>query len=104
MTDEGHQVEEDLQEAEAKNRLYTLLLERTRREHMAIDQQVRDKQESKRNCSEDLHNLVEHFNATRAAKELAERELAKVGATAGIGCGGVQRSCCLACVDQQVFV
>lgn len=41
LTDEAHQVEEDLQEAEAKNRLYTLLLERTRREHMAIDQQVR---------------------------------------------------------------
>lgn len=40
LTDEGRQVEEDLQEAEAKNRLYTLLLERTRREHMAIDQQV----------------------------------------------------------------
>ena len=34
-------MEEDLREAEAKNRLYTLLLERTRREHMAIDQQVR---------------------------------------------------------------
>ena len=33
-------MEDDLQEAEAKNRLYTLLLERTRREHMAIDQQV----------------------------------------------------------------
>lgn len=41
LTDEAHQVEEDLREAEAKNRLYTLLLERTRREHMAIDQQVR---------------------------------------------------------------
>jgi hypothetical protein len=40
---------------------------------------VRDKQESKRNCGEDMHNLGEHFNATRAAKELAERELAKVG-------------------------
>ncbi|KAI8463263.1 MAG: hypothetical protein J3K34DRAFT_527117, partial [Monoraphidium minutum] len=89
---EAAQVEEDLREAEAKNRLYTLLLERTRREHMAIDQQargaggggrdgcmeVRDKQESKRNCCEDMHNLGEHFNATRAAKELAERELAKV--------------------------
>jgi hypothetical protein len=40
---------------------------------------VRDKQESKRNCLDDLHNLGEHFNATRAAKELAERDLAKVG-------------------------
>ena len=34
-------VEEELQEADAKNRLYTLLGERTRREHMAIDQRVR---------------------------------------------------------------
>lgn len=45
--------------------------------------QVRDKQESKRNCQEDLHNLGEHFNATRAAKEVAERELAKVRGAAG---------------------
>lgn len=41
LTDEAGVVEEDLQEAEAKNRLYTLLLERTRREHMAIDQRAR---------------------------------------------------------------
>jgi hypothetical protein len=40
---------------------------------------VRAKQESRRNCGEDLHNLGEHFSATRAAKELAERELVKVG-------------------------
>lgn len=33
-------VEEDLLEADAKNRLYYLLGERTRREHMAIDQKV----------------------------------------------------------------
>lgn len=43
--------------------------------------QVRDKQESKRNCREDLHNLGEHFNTTRGAKELAERELAKASHT-----------------------
>lgn len=41
LTEEGQRVEEELQEAEAKNRLYGLLLERTRREHMAIDQLVR---------------------------------------------------------------
>lgn len=37
-------VEEDLLEADAKNRLYYLLGERTRREHMAIDQKVRREQ------------------------------------------------------------
>jgi hypothetical protein len=35
-----NRVEEDLLEADAKNRLYYLLGERTRREHMAIDQKV----------------------------------------------------------------
>eukprot|EP00879_Flechtneria_rotunda_P017327 GHRR01018151.1.p1 GENE.GHRR01018151.1~~GHRR01018151.1.p1 ORF type:complete len:898 (+),score=438.17 GHRR01018151.1:161-2854(+) len=78
LRDEMARVEEDLLEADAKNRLYYLLGERTRREHMAIDQKVRDKQESKRACLEDLANLTEHFNATRAAKEQAEKELAKV--------------------------
>jgi hypothetical protein len=128
------QVEEDLQEADAKNRLYQLLGERTRREHMAIDQkvlvcvcagkgglgrrccsrcgrapelsearenpaalnlacyaaiacwghrlplalQVRDKQECLRACNEDLANLTQHFNTTRAAKELAQKEAIKV--------------------------
>jgi hypothetical protein len=38
---------------------------------------VRDKQDSKRACLEDLANLTEHFNTTRAAKEAAEKELAK---------------------------
>jgi hypothetical protein len=38
---------------------------------------VREKQDSKRACLEDLANLTEHFNATRAAKEAAEKELAK---------------------------
>jgi hypothetical protein len=39
--------------------------------------QVRDKQDSKRACLEDLANLTEHFNTTRAVKEAAEKELAK---------------------------
>eukprot|EP00882_Tetradesmus_deserticola_P013923 GHRQ01014789.1.p1 GENE.GHRQ01014789.1~~GHRQ01014789.1.p1 ORF type:complete len:353 (+),score=107.44 GHRQ01014789.1:1145-2203(+) len=151
LRDEMTRVEEDLLEADAKNRLYYLLGERTRREHMAIDQkvcaavrcrslfacvqhapllrqrhlaacmwldqpqnssgraeegklegahqqhrngdsdrcppcmnvalavllQVRDKQDSKRACLEDLANLTEHYNTTRAAKEAAEKELAK---------------------------
>jgi len=40
---------------------------------MAIDLVVRNKQESKRNCWEDLTALSEHFNATRAAKEVRVR-------------------------------
>lgn len=40
--------------------------------------QVRDKQDCLHACKEDLSNLTEHFNATRAAKELAQKELAKV--------------------------
>jgi hypothetical protein len=39
---------------------------------------VREKQESKRNCLEDLAKLNDAYNTTRAAKELAEKELAKV--------------------------
>lgn len=35
------QVDEDLLEADAENRLYQLLGERTRQEHMALDQKVR---------------------------------------------------------------
>jgi hypothetical protein len=40
LRDEMNQIEEDLLEAEAKNRLYYLLGERTRREHMTVDQKV----------------------------------------------------------------
>lgn len=44
---------------------------------MLLLPQVHDKQDSKRACLEDLANLTEHFNTTRAAKEAAEKELAK---------------------------
>lgn len=40
LHDEMAQVDEDLLEADAKNRLYQLLGERTRQEHMALDQKV----------------------------------------------------------------
>jgi uncharacterized protein YPO0396 len=40
--------------------------------------QVRDKQESLRACTEDLANLTDHYNSVRAAKELAQKELAKI--------------------------
>lgn len=39
--------------------------------------QVRDKQDSLRACMEDLASLTEHYNSVRAAKELAQKELAK---------------------------
>ena len=39
---------------------------------------MREKQESKRNCLEDLAKLSDAYNTTRAGKELAEKELAKV--------------------------
>jgi len=41
LHDEMAQVDDDLLEADAKNRLYQLLGERTRQEHMALDQKVR---------------------------------------------------------------
>lgn len=40
LHDEMAQVDDDLLEADAKNRLYQLLGERTRQEHMALDQKV----------------------------------------------------------------
>lgn len=40
--------------------------------------QVRDKQECLRACMEDLANLTDHFNTVRAAKELSQKELAKI--------------------------
>lgn len=43
-----------------------------------VSLQVRDKQESLRACTEDLANLTDHYNSVRAAKELAQKELAKI--------------------------
>lgn len=40
LHDEMAQVDDDLLEADAKNRLYQLLGERTHQEHMALDQKV----------------------------------------------------------------
>lgn len=41
LEEEAARADAELREADAKNRLYALLLERTRREHMAMDQEVR---------------------------------------------------------------
>ena len=70
-------IDEDLTEAEAKNRLYYLLGERTRREHQATDQKLRAAQQLKKDCRDDLNTLMAHMNDMKAAKEFAERDLAK---------------------------
>lgn len=39
---------------------------------------MRDKQDSLRACMEDLANLTDHYNSVRTAKEMAQKELAKI--------------------------
>jgi len=57
---------------------HTGMLWQTITVHRLACLQVRDKQDCLRACTEDLANLTDHFNTVRAAKELAQKELAKV--------------------------
>lgn len=76
LQDEQKVLEEELVEAEAKNRLYSLLGERTRREHMTMENKVRIAREMQDAYGEDHAVLTSHMHDMRAAKEDAERELA----------------------------
>lgn len=80
LRNEMKSLEEDLVEAEAKNRLYTLLCERTRREHMAMEKKVREAREMKEDCLEDHAALTSHMHDMRAAKEESEKKLAQMKA------------------------
>jgi len=63
----------DLQDADAKNRLYMLLADRTRREHLSIDMQVQGAQGTRKSCLDDHATLSAHLGAERSAKDIAER-------------------------------
>eukprot|EP00873_Tetraselmis_striata_P022804 jgi/Tetstr1/443068/TSEL_031126.t1 len=78
LRNEMKSLEEDLVEAEAKNRLYTLLCERTRREHMAMEKKVREAREMKEDCLEDHAALTSHMHDMRAAKEESEKKLSQM--------------------------
>ncbi|KAK9834194.1 hypothetical protein WJX81_007569 [Elliptochloris bilobata] len=69
-------VDRDLADADAQHRLYTLLGNRTRREHMAMDAQVRAARAAADAYAEDRAALTAHVHAAAAAREDAERDLA----------------------------
>mmetsp|Transcript_26138 Transcript_26138/g.62178 ORF Transcript_26138/g.62178 Transcript_26138/m.62178 type:complete len:855 (+) Transcript_26138:308-2872(+) len=80
LRSEMESLEAELVEAEAKNRLYTLLGERPRREHMAMEKKVREAREMKEDCLEDHASLTSHMHDMRAAREESEKKLAQMKA------------------------
>eukprot|EP00798_Chlamydomonas_sp_ICE-L_P004200 gene4200-14305_t len=70
LQDELKRIDEDLTEAEAKNRLYYLLGERTRREHQGMDQKVRELKKRQQKQQERERKLREK----QLEKERQEKE------------------------------
>ncbi|KAL4440036.1 hypothetical protein ABPG75_003037 [Micractinium tetrahymenae] len=71
-------VEQDILEAEAKHELYKLLETRTRRDHAASEQRMREARALKEGAADDYTTLTKQMHEMRAAKEDAERELGGV--------------------------
>ena len=59
------------------SRLYTLLAERTRNDHLDMERKVRDARDAKTAAAEDHAALTQHMNDMRAAKEDAEKQLSR---------------------------
>lgn len=57
------------------HRLYYLLGERTRADHLDMERKVRNAREKKSHAAEDHATLTQHMHDMRAAKEDAERQL-----------------------------
>ena len=93
LNEEMHTVKENLVEVEAKNRLYTLLKERTRylqflakiarltttrflyrQEHQASEQKVRASRELRKNCRDDIGTLSRTYHETCSLKEEADKK------------------------------
>ncbi|EFN52866.1 hypothetical protein CHLNCDRAFT_138354 [Chlorella variabilis] len=68
-------VERDILEAEAKHELYKLLEVRTRRDHAAAQQRMRDARALKEGAADDYTALARQMHEMRAAKENAECDL-----------------------------
>jgi hypothetical protein len=59
-------------------RLYYLLGERTRQDHLEMERKVREARAMKTNALEDHNTLTQHMHDVRAAKEDSERQLSKM--------------------------
>lgn len=91
LNEEMQSVKENLIEVEAKNRLYSLLNERTRyingsifigwffrREHLTSEKKVRESRELRKNCRDDVSTLARSYHENCSEKEASERHLIKV--------------------------